>query len=106
MAKFLTFKSPSAKEFRETPLKSIWNLFKSLDQFTKGFVIILVLILLATPFIVNNLQIFEPRAQQPGAQESVPDEILVKFKPGVPDQAKEHIRNENVLEKLDEIPKI
>lgn len=37
---------------------------------------------------------------------SVPDEILVKFKPGVSDKAREHVRNSHGLEKLEEITQI
>lgn len=37
---------------------------------------------------------------------SVPDEILIKFKPGVSEQAKQNIKNEHALEVLDTIPHI
>lgn len=43
-------------------------------------------------------------AQEQGA--SVPDEILLKFKPGVKEHAKEQVLNANALQKIDSIPQI
>lgn len=85
----------------------------------KGSVPILLLLaalgLLIYLFITNTFsfkdKLFNKLFPKPPshAQEqapSVPDEILLKFKPGVPDKAKDAIRNQHGLNKVDEIKQI
>ena len=40
-----------------------WNFFKRLDSFTRLMLITFILFILTTPFIVGNLQVFNPKAQ-------------------------------------------
>lgn len=55
----------SASRGRHNSLKSLWRNFKSLDKFTKATIVFFIVLIFVTPFIVNNYQIFKPRAQTP-----------------------------------------
>ncbi|MBI2049477.1 hypothetical protein HYT32_00985, partial [Candidatus Roizmanbacteria bacterium] len=57
----------------ENPLKITWESLKSMNRFTRFMVLFFFLFSLATPFIVNNYQVFNSRAQidsEPSTQES------------------------------------
>jgi hypothetical protein len=44
-------------------LRFLWRKFKSLDLFTRLAIITLILIVLSTPFIVRNYQLFNARGE-------------------------------------------
>lgn len=48
---------------KDNPIKFLWRKFNSLDFFTKLLIITIILLVLATPFIVNNYQLFHARGQ-------------------------------------------
>ena len=84
----------------------------------KGFAPILLVLLAAAgiiiyllasstlPFKEGLFSLLYPKPSSFAQGPSVEDEILVKFKPGVPDQARERILNSHALEKIDSIPEI
>lgn len=43
---------------KDNLLKSLWRKFKSLDLFTRLFIITIILLAIATPFIIYNYQLF------------------------------------------------
>jgi hypothetical protein len=51
---------------RQNPIKvlweSTWEIFSSLDKFTKLFILVAIIIVVVTPIIVNNKQIFNQHA--------------------------------------------
>ncbi|MEK7573581.1 MAG: hypothetical protein AAB531_04110, partial [Patescibacteria group bacterium] len=58
MAKILAYNSSSDIEKntgKGNPLKKVWETFQSLDKYGKFFILTALLIIVATPFIVNNL---------------------------------------------------
>lgn len=71
MPKILSF-HPSPELEKENPFKYAWEEYKSLDWFSKVFVISFLLIAISTPFIVNNIQIFNSKAQIPIIEPSLP----------------------------------
>jgi plastocyanin/regulation of enolase protein 1 (concanavalin A-like superfamily) len=75
MTRILSFR-PNARASKENLFKRLWSYFKSLDRFTRLFIIAYVLIGLITPIIVANLQIFNPRAAGVGA--AVPGTLTLK----------------------------
>jgi thermitase len=88
--------------------------FKNI-KFSKTFNIVALLAIVAaipaTMYLSQQNQDVRNRAQEEnpqanGASESVPDEILLKFKPGVSQKAQDQITNEHALEVLDTIPHI
>jgi len=58
VAKILSFHPNQPELERENPLKYLWEEFMFLDKFTKLFIISYFLIVIATPLIVANYQIF------------------------------------------------
>ncbi|MBI2031540.1 MAG: hypothetical protein HYT08_02890 [Candidatus Levybacteria bacterium] len=54
MAEILSTGSPEETMQKEGFLKSISESFKSLDRFTKGFIFTTLLLIVVTPFIVNQ----------------------------------------------------
>lgn len=71
MAKILSFHPNHPELEKENPLKSLWEEFISLDKFAKFFIISYLLIVIATPFIIANYQIFNPQAQAPNNVQTV-----------------------------------
>jgi hypothetical protein len=47
----------------KNPFRSFWRKFNSLDLFTRLAIITLILIVIATPFIVQNYQLFNARGE-------------------------------------------
>lgn len=62
MAKIITFHNPTPKDLKENPIKFTWEYFLGLDRFLQGTIIFFVLIIIITPFIITNYQIFNPHA--------------------------------------------
>src|SRR3989338_5373644 len=68
MVRILTFNAPpklKKKLGKENPLKLLWESFRSLDRFTKGFIVTALLLILITPYIVNHYLNYLQQAQQP-----------------------------------------
>ena len=63
MARILTYHNPSSKELKQNPLKSLFEQFKSLDRFTRAFIIVVLVTIAATPFVVSQYQTFTSRGQ-------------------------------------------
>jgi hypothetical protein len=63
MARILSFRPNCPELEKENPFKRIWEEFLSLDKFTKLFIITYLLIVIATPSIIMNRQIFNSRAE-------------------------------------------
>lgn len=85
----------------------------------KGFAPILLILLAAAGIIAYLLvtntfsfkdrlfsQLFPKPTSKAQQSQSVPGEILIKFKPGVPDEAKEKIRDSHALQRINSIPQI
>ncbi len=67
MARILSFHPNQPELEKENPLKYLWEEFISLDKFTKFFIISYLLIIIATPLIIANYQIFNSHGES-GAQ--------------------------------------
>src|SRR3989344_8015003 len=125
MVRILTFNAPpklKKKLGKENPLKLLWESFRSLDRFTKGFIVTALLLILITPYIVNHYLNYLQQAQQPNlpkegqqgfTKETAPaegkyvkDELLIKFKDSVGDETKDLILKAHSLTKEKEIPQI
>lgn len=114
MAKFISFKGYSPKDFEENLIKTVWNFWKSLDIFTKIFIIIFAIFIIVTPYITTNLQTITQLASEPTPpvpfsptfpiEQSVPDEILVKFKPGLSSAIVQQLEKQYKLTKKETIP--
>jgi subtilisin family serine protease len=97
------------------PIKKI-HTFLSQASHKRTFATFALLTIVAsvpvTAYLSQQSQDVRNRAQEEAPQqgppkvESVPDEILLKFKPGASEQAKEQIKNELALEVLETIPGI
>src|SRR3989344_558241 len=67
MPRILTFNAPPKLEKKigkENPFKSLWESFRSLDRFTKGFIVTTLILIIVTPFIVNQYLNYLQNAQQ------------------------------------------
>ncbi|MBI2031534.1 MAG: right-handed parallel beta-helix repeat-containing protein [Candidatus Levybacteria bacterium] len=65
MVKILTVNSSSEQDKKlekENPLRSLWETFRSLDKVTKYLIIIVALVVIVSPFFIQNTQIFNPEA--------------------------------------------
>lgn len=115
MPKILSFHHSPELE-KENPFKYVWEEYKSLDKFSKLFVITFLLIVLSTPFIVGNYQIFNSHGQEIQQVPQVPkvisesvsttDQILVKFKPGVSKIKEDEVIQTNGVFIIGDIPQI
>ncbi len=80
--------SISSNGSTKNPFKSLFNVFESFDSFTKVIIVTCLLIVIATPFIVGNRQIFTPKAEEakedavlgPQQAQFLSNEILIKVK--------------------------
>lgn len=116
MPKILSFGNLNPKQLRENPLKAIWEWFSSLEIFTKLFIITVILLLILTPFIVNNLfTIFQKASEVDGEaellttevkEEFVKGELLIKFKKDAPQGLQESILKGNNASLIREFPEI
>lgn len=110
MARILYY--PSQEASKENFIKKLWDFFVSLDNFTKVFLITFLFFTLAIPIITrqyleirqfaSNTQVFNPDLPL----DPLPNEILVKFKPGIADSIKEKIFLKYKLKKIETITKI
>lgn len=100
---------------KNNPLGAFWSYFASLDKFTKFYISIFALVIIVTPFIVSNKQIFNPKAEKDktgqvqGPEKEgkfVKDEILVKFKSDVSEDLKRNIIASEEATEKSEIPRI
>jgi hypothetical protein len=48
---------------KKNQVKSVWEKFESLDLFTRLFVITLLLLVISTPFVVYNYQLYTARGE-------------------------------------------
>lgn len=72
MAKILTYNSPPEVEKEKTKqssFRSFFDWFSSQDRFTRYSILTLLLIIIATPFIVSQYLSYTPRAQTPQSLE-------------------------------------
>ena len=81
-------------------IKGLWEYFQSFESFTKVTIITSLLIILSTPFIVGNRQIFTPRAEVgestalgPQEPQFLSNQLLIKVKGGVKAKVKENKDN-------------
>jgi len=51
---------------KQNPLESIWEAFSSQDTFTKMFIVIAVLTIIAVPAVISNMQSTSQYATRPG----------------------------------------
>src|SRR5258708_17384725 len=61
MARIISF-HPSNKDEREGLFYKAWSSLSDLDRFTKLFITFSLLLILLTPIIITNYQIFTPQA--------------------------------------------
>src|SRR3989344_2849318 len=118
MPEILTYNTPPkiAKERTKQPFYiSFFDWFSSQERFTKTYIIVFLLIILATPFITSQYLNYRQRAAEnqpigpvtpPAQYKAVPDEILVKFKAGTKDKAKKSVEEVYGLNRKESIPKI
>ncbi|RJQ38414.1 hypothetical protein C4559_01315 [Candidatus Microgenomates bacterium] len=110
MARILYY--PSQEASKENFIKKLWDFFVSLDNFTKVFLITFLFFTLAIPIITRqyleirqfavNTRVFNPDL----SLDPLPNEILIKYKPGITDSVKENILLKYKLKKIEAIPKI
>src|SRR4030042_2983755 len=70
MAKIVSFGRIKPKDFRENPVKALLEWFLSLDGFVKATIVIGIILIAATPFIVNNLYSTKQNAAKPSSDPS------------------------------------
>ncbi|MDP2672116.1 MAG: Ig-like domain-containing protein [Candidatus Daviesbacteria bacterium] len=69
-------------------------------------IILFLLISSSAPFKDKLFSLLYPKPPSYAAEQSVPDEVIIKFKPGVSDEAKDNIRRAHGLEKKSEVEQI
>lgn len=114
MTRIISFGNIDPKDLRENPIKAIWEAFTSLDKFTKSFIIVTILVIAATPLIVNNLLTIRQNAETPvqtppaidTSNKFVPGEALIKFKPGASIALQESLLKANQASVVKDIPQI
>lgn len=84
MAKIVSFGNIDPKDFKENPIKTAWEAFKSLDKSIKLLIITGLLFIASTPFIVNNILTTRNLAQETQLPSSVKitPEVLSPIKVG------------------------
>src|SRR3989344_2970710 len=70
----------NSKSSRKSIFSSLYDWFSSLHKFDKLFILIAILVIVATPTIISNYQIFNPEAAKGGGRTSA---SLVVFQEGV-----------------------
>lgn len=60
----------------QSPIKRLWKFFQSFESFTKLTILTSLLIIISTPFIVKNRQIFNPKAEEQATCPSLPEEKI------------------------------
>lgn len=111
MARFISFGNPSPKDLEENPLISIWNLLTSLDKFTKTVIVAFFLLIVVTPIITTQYLEYRQHATSQIIDEEtdikpLPNEIILKFKPGIKDENKKKIYDQYGLKLLENIPQL
>ena len=111
MPKILSYGSSSPKESDRNLPKKIWESFQSIDKFGKFFILTALLIIVATPFVVNNLLETRQRAETkenfiPAQPTSfISNELLVKVKKDSRTKVKEGNPKDTGIPSVDNINK-
>src|SRR3989344_9576959 len=83
MARILSYNSPDEiekKAEKENIFKTIWDWFNSRDKFLKISLITMLLIAIATPFIVKNLLELRQRAVTNALDTPLPNHVVFDYK--------------------------